>query len=57
MPMGAEEGGAAEEGEVAMAVFKLGAGGLLMDRGCPQMDKAVAAAAAAGGEGAEWGEC
>ena len=33
MPMGAEEEGAAEEGEVAVAVFKLGAGGPLMDRG------------------------
>ena len=35
MPMGAEEEGAAEEGEVAVAVFKLGAGGPLMDRGFP----------------------
>ncbi len=38
-PLGAEGEESAEEEEVEMALFKLGAGGPLMDRGSLQMDK------------------
>jgi hypothetical protein len=37
-PLGAEGEGGAKEEEVEMVLFKLGAGGPLMDRGSPEMD-------------------
>jgi hypothetical protein len=39
IPLGAEGDGGAEGEEVAVALFELGAGGPLMDRGSPQMDE------------------